>query len=83
MIDDTSVLRFFIEPSTPAQRQYEALRAFFMERTSQQDIADRFGYTINTVRNMVYEFRHGRLSPFFKTERLAAIPRNLKTETRG
>ena len=70
MIDDTEIYQFFIEPSTPAQRQYEALRAYFIDRLPQQTIAERFGYTVNTVRNMVYEFRQqfrNQEAPFFNS----------------
>src|ERR1039458_10408038 len=33
--------RFFLEPASPAQRQYEALRAYFVEGVSSADVSDR------------------------------------------
>ena len=37
--------RFFLEPVRPKQRQYEALRAYFVENLPVKDVAARFGYT--------------------------------------
>ena len=37
--------RFFLEPSNPTQRQYEALRAYFVEGVTSAEAATRFGYT--------------------------------------
>ena len=40
----TECWRFFEEPTTPRQRQYEALRAFFVEELTSAEAAQRFGY---------------------------------------
>src|SRR4051795_3204817 len=37
--------RFFLAPETPQQRQYEALRAYFVEKAPSHEVARRFGYT--------------------------------------
>ena len=37
--------QFFLEPATPRQRQYEALRAYFVEQLPVKEVATRFGYT--------------------------------------
>ena len=34
--------RFFLEPEQPKQRQYEALRAYFVENFLAKDVAVRF-----------------------------------------
>ena len=39
----TECCRFFEEPATPRQRQYEALRAFFVEEMTSAEAAERFG----------------------------------------
>lgn len=48
---------FFIFPVLPQQRQYEALRAFFIEHSTATEIAGRFGYTVMTVYSLVRDFK--------------------------
>jgi hypothetical protein len=57
--DDTSCQHFFREPSGPLQRQYEALRAVFLDGLPQKEVADRFGYSYDAFRQLVHQFRHG------------------------
>jgi hypothetical protein len=68
-IDLTECRRFFAEPATPRQRQYEALRAFFVERLASAEVARRFGYTPAAFRMLCYDFRGGRLPDFFTSTR--------------
>jgi hypothetical protein len=56
-MDDTPLRRFFAEPACPAQRQYEALRAVFLDEQPQKEVAQRFGYTFAAFRQLVHEFR--------------------------
>lgn len=63
----TRARRFFIEPATPRQRQYEALRAFFVEQVGSAEAARRFGYSPGAFRVMCHAFRRGQLSEFFAT----------------
>jgi len=56
-MDDTLCQLFFNQPASPAQRQYEALRAVFVEGLSQKDAAERFGYTYDAFRQLVHQFR--------------------------
>ena len=58
-MDDTTCRLFFSEPACPAQRQYEALRAVFIEGLSQKDAAERFGYSHDAFRQLVHQFRQG------------------------
>lgn len=51
---------FFADPEHPTQRRYEALRAYLYEGASAAVVAERFGYTPETVRTMVRDFRAGR-----------------------
>jgi len=39
----TKEARFFLEPASPAQRQYEALRAYFLEGLTSQEVSQLFG----------------------------------------
>lgn len=61
----TDPKRFFLEPSNSAQRQYEALRAFFIEELPSAEAAKRFGYTPGSFRVLVHDFRHDPDPQFF------------------
>jgi hypothetical protein len=61
----TTPKRFFLEPSNSAQRQYEALRAFFVEQIPSVEAAKRFGYTPGSFRVLVHHFRHNPDQQFF------------------
>src|SRR5712671_6260166 len=67
--DLTGCRRFFAEPATPRQRQYEALRAFFMEGLASAEVARRFGYSPAAFRMLCYDFRRGELPDFFAVTR--------------
>ena len=41
----TDLARVFLEPANPTHRQYEALRAFFVEKLSGAEVAKRYGYS--------------------------------------
>lgn len=55
--DLTTEARFFLEPSLPAQRQYEALRAYFVEKVSTEEVSRRFSYTPGSFRVLCHHFR--------------------------
>jgi hypothetical protein len=48
--------RFFTAPQDVAQRSYEALRAYFVEDATAEQVAARFGYAPSTVVAMVRDF---------------------------
>jgi len=50
---------FFAAPSGPAQRRYEALRAYLFEGVPGPVVAERFGYSPETLGSMVRDFRSG------------------------
>ena len=50
--------RFFLAPEKPLHRQYEALRAFFVDGDSSHEVARRFAYSAGTFRVLCHEFRH-------------------------
>jgi len=50
--------RFFREPTSPLQRQYEALRAYFIEGLPSAEAARRFGYTPGAFRVLCHQLRH-------------------------
>jgi hypothetical protein len=57
-MDDARCREFFLEPTAnTAQRQYELLRAIFVDNISQREAAARFGYTHGSARQLVHAFR--------------------------
>ena len=61
----TELARSFLEPSNSTHRQYEALRAYFVEGLSNREAAKRFGYTEGSFRVLVHEFRQNPHRQFF------------------
>ncbi len=57
-LTDDPEARFFLGPETPQHRQYEALRAYFVEKLPSHEVADRFGYTPGAFRVLCHQFRH-------------------------
>src|ERR1039457_4509846 len=52
--------RFFLERASSAQRQYEALRAYFVEGLSSADVSRRFGYTQGSFLVLCHHFRRSK-----------------------
>jgi hypothetical protein len=65
----TDCRRFFAKPATARQRQYEALRAFYMDELPSAEVARRFGYSAGAFRVLCHAFRRGDLPEFFAATR--------------
>jgi transposase len=65
----TDCRRFFAEPATARQRQYEALRAFYMDGRPSSEVARRFGYSAGAFRVLCHAFRRRELPEFFAATR--------------
>jgi hypothetical protein len=63
--DRLTLARRFLEPANSTHRQYEALRAFFVEGVPSAEVATRFGYTPGSFRVLVHEFRNRPERDFF------------------
>jgi hypothetical protein len=63
--DRLTLARRFLEPSNPTHRQYEALRAFFVDGLPSAEAATRFGYTPGSFRVLVHQFRNQPERNFF------------------
>lgn len=61
----TNCRRFFLEPGTAKQRQYEALRAYFLEQRPSKEVANTFGYSENSFRVLCHRFRRDPDPAFF------------------
>src|SRR5208282_4974054 len=72
-IDLTECRGFFTKPATVSQRQYEALRAYFVEQLASAEAARRFGYTPAAFRMLCYDFRRGHLGDCFAVRRPGPI----------
>jgi hypothetical protein len=63
--DRLTLARRFLEPSNSTHRQYEALRAYFVDRLPSAEAAARFGYTPGSFRVLVHQFRSQPDRDFF------------------
>ena len=77
----TDLAHVFLQPQNSTHRQYEALRAYFVEALPSAEAARRGGYTAGSFRVLVHQFRQNPDRQFFlppakgpktapKTERL-------------
>ncbi len=65
----------FLRPANPVHRQYEALRAHFVDNLSMREAADRFGYQLGTFRNLCTAFRKNPDRAFFETRKPGPRPK--------
>ncbi len=57
-LSPTQTTQFFRAPEGTRQRQYEALRAYFLDNESAPVVARRFGYTTAALRSLCHLFRY-------------------------
>src|SRR5262245_9456672 len=72
--DRLTLAHRFLEPSNSTHRQYEALRAFFVEGLPSAEAAARFGYTPGSFRVLVHQFRNRPDPAFFVPPALRGRP---------
>jgi CRISPR/Cas system Type II protein with McrA/HNH and RuvC-like nuclease domain len=97
-MDGSCTSQFFLEPKQTFQRQYEALRAIFVDAEPLDHVAVRFGYKSSALRSMVSRFRadcrRDVTPPFFSRmdaddhsgqvrARTARAPNRPRSQTRG
>lgn len=56
---------FFLNPLTPMQKRYEALRAYFVEKLKVEEIASRFGYSCHTIYSLLKNYKKQTSPEFF------------------
>jgi len=61
----TKEARAFLCPRTATHRQYEALRAYFVDGLPSHEAAERFGYSPGSFRVMCHAFRRDLAREFF------------------
>jgi hypothetical protein len=68
-VDLSDPARFFLEPTQPRHRQYEALRAYFVEKRPPREVARAFGYTPGSFSVLCHHFRRDTDRAFFADPR--------------
>jgi hypothetical protein len=66
----------FLSPQNTSHRQYEALRAYFVDRRPGPDVARAFGYTVGSLHQLIHQFRCEPKRRFF----VEANPRRDRAE---
>jgi hypothetical protein len=61
----TNLAQVFLTPANTTHRQYEALRAYFVEQLPSALVAQRFGYSPGSFRVLCHQFRQDPHRPFF------------------
>ena len=61
----TDLRQLFLSPANATHRQYEALRAFFVEGLPSKEAARRFGYSAGSFRILTHQLRQNPQRPFF------------------
>ena len=75
---------YFLKHNTIAQKQYEALKTFFVDNISARETANKFGYTLRAFNSLVTDFRKNLKEcsvnddPFFQIRKKG---RNIKKDT--
>ena len=80
--DRLTLTRRFLEPSNSTHRQYEALRAFFVDGLPSAEAAARFGYTPGSFRVLVHQFRNRPERDFFAPTAREGRPPGKQTRLR-
>jgi hypothetical protein len=55
----------FCTPQNATHRQYEALRAYFVEQRPGPEVAQRYGYTLGSLHQLIHQFRRQPSRRFF------------------
>lgn len=66
---------FFSNPKTPGQKQYEALRAFYVDHVPGDEVARRYGYTYAAFNSLKQRFKNGGVEFFMTPPRGPKGPR--------
>jgi len=74
--------QFFLDATQPKQRQYEALRAYFVDGRSSPEAARAFGYSVGSFRVLCHHFRREADPEFFVTPRRGPLAQPKKAAAR-
>ena len=86
-MDHLSCQDFFLHPTQVLHRQYEAIRAVFVEHRPLPQVAQQFGYSYGSLRNLVADFRAryriGQAPPFSPNRPAVAHATSARTRRRS
>lgn len=68
--------RVFLTPQNSNHRQYEALRAYFVDDLAASEAAKRFGYTVGSFHQLVHQFRQNPQRRFFAEPQRPGVKRD-------
>jgi len=57
-------IKYFSEPASKRQKQYEAIRAFFVDKLSAEEVANKFGYKTSSIYTFIRDVNAGKLDLF-------------------
>ena len=63
----TDIAQYFLQPANAVHRQYEALRAYFVDGLASAEAARRWGYSPGSFRVLCHHFRKHPHREFFRT----------------
>jgi len=78
----TDLARHFLQPGNATHRQYEALRAYFVDGLASAEAAARFGYSPGSFRVLCHQFRKNPTRPFFRAPAKGPPPAPKKSKLR-
>ena len=61
LMTDFAPLDFFRNPKTARQKQYDALRDYYLNKLAQKEAAEKHGYTIYTFQTIVRDFKNQKI----------------------
>jgi len=54
-------LYFFLHPKSARQRQYDALRDYYLNDLSQKEASEKYGYSLSTFQTLVRDFKNRKI----------------------
>ena len=63
------IRKIFLKPSTPLQRQYEAIRAMVIDDVPASVVANKYGYSVGSLYSRIRDLRTGKLKFFVDLKR--------------
>ena len=79
MSRNIDLVPFFFNPGSKKQKQYEAVRAFVVDKLSAQQVADKFNYKISSVYTFIKKAKSGEID-FFPGQKMGPKQRQVSFE---
>jgi len=76
MSRNIDLVPFFLNPKSKKQKQYEAVRAFVVDKISAQQVADKFGYQLSSVYTFIKKTKSGEID-FFPEQKMGPKQRQV------